>query len=122
MKITKILYTATSQWGNYDRDRENITLEAELTEGDDINEAFNQLRELVHGQLITESKFIEIRNKYRDAERALNSITSKVEKAQSTWETVSEFLKAQGLNTDPAKFPQLPQLPQAEALEGELDF
>lgn len=114
-KITKVSYSQLANLGNYEN--EKVELEATLEEGDNWQDVLEDLRQKVLEVTKGINDYMKTKNEIYDRERELRDLLVKVDKAKATWETVSTFLKAQGLNNDPAKFPELPQLEQAEIVD-----
>lgn len=106
MHIKRIEYSALFNLGDYENQK--FSLSADLEEGESVDEAMTTLK----------SKVIEMagdgaKNAWEErwrVQREIEDLTKKVEQARATWSTVSEFMRAQGLKSDPAEFPDLTKL------------
>jgi hypothetical protein len=115
-QITKVSYAKLTNLGNYEN--EKIELEAVVKEGEDWKIVLEELRTQVSEQTKGTVDLRKIREEFYEKEQQLNDLTLKVERAQKIWETVSTFMKAQGINTNPSQFPQLVE---AEIIGGSSD-
>ncbi|MGL5874031.1 MAG: hypothetical protein ACRC2R_16955 [Xenococcaceae cyanobacterium] len=107
-EITKVSYSKLTNLGNYSNER--IELEAIVKDGENWEEVLEDLRAKVSSKTKGVEEYRNLRDEIWKFERELEELIAKTEKARATWETVSTFMKAQGINTDPAMFPDLPAL------------
>jgi predicted deacylase len=102
MQITRVEYEGVFNLGNYEN--EKIRIAMTLTPDDSLDAAIKQLREQA------------IKNAQVDASEAyykrqalmteIKELEAKAEAARSQWTQTAEFLKVQGLRSDPPEMPQ----------------
>lgn len=121
MKITRIEYEACFNLGNYENER--IRYSAQVQPDEIIDSVVTRLRELARlNALPNMQKRWEERY---SLETEIRNLERKLAKAQQQWATAADFLKAQGINTEPPSFPELinllPEAAEESVVEGEYD-
>lgn len=124
MKIRQVSYAALASLGNYENQR--VELVAEIEEGDEWQDVLKDLETKVHSHLNNYEKYDKYRQCFRQSKRDLEDILRELDKARQNWETVTNFMKAQGLKDNAEEFPALLQLAPAkksdEAIDGILEM
>lgn len=120
MKITQVHYSALANLGNYEN--EKVELSAQLEEGENYHDCLEDLKLKVHAELNNVERYQKLQRSLRDKARELQTVHELLEKAKAQWEIVSTFMVSQGIKTDMAAFPVLPQLAPApqEVLEPDM--
>jgi hypothetical protein len=121
MEIKRIAYEACFNLGNYEN--EKIRVEAAWDGSGNFEEVVEMLRQRCMAAAQPDAnKSWEERHKLQ---REITQLEKRLKELQANWETVSSFLKAQGIKPDVAEFPQLtnllPVAPESEVIEPELD-
>lgn len=120
-EIKRIAYEACFNLGNYEN--EKIRVEAVWDGSGNFEEVVEMLRQrCVAAAQPDANKSWEERHRL---EREIRKLEQRLQELQTNWETVSAFLKAQGIKPDVAEFPKLnnllPAAPETEVIEPELD-
>ena len=104
-KIT-VTYSATADLVKYQGDRENICLSVEIDSFDDYADTLELLRSRVMEKLDIKKQYADLQRDYSEIRKKFERITKLTAQAQKDWETVKNFMEAQGLKTDTAEFPR----------------
>jgi predicted nuclease with TOPRIM domain len=120
-EVKRVAYEACFNLGNYEN--EKIRVEATWDGSEPLEEVVDHLRKKCSAAAQPDAQ------KTWDERYKLQSEVRKLEKRlqelQQNWDTVSTFLKTQGIKPDVAEFPMLsnllPAAPASEVVDGELD-
>lgn len=121
MEIKRIAYEACFNLGNYEN--EKIRVEAAWDGSGNFEEVVEMLRQRCIAAAQTDAN--KSWNERHRLEREIQKLEKRLQELKTNWESVSEFLKAQGIKHDFAEFPKLtnllPAAPETEVIEPELD-
>ena len=117
MKITKVTYRALFNLGNYEN--ETIEFETRLEENETPEEAIARLRD--RAVACAGSNVEENESKRRKLQVEVAGLERKMKETQKQWVEITDFLKAQGIKTDPVSFPSFSKLlkPAVESVDSE---
>lgn len=125
MEIKQVYYSALINLGNYNN--EKIGFKADVSEGESVEEVVEALRNKVK-----ECGGVDAETLYRELDQrrsALVQLNKKIEKATTQWNSISEFLRTQGIKPDTPDMPNftnlLPEVKSEEIVTGddvEVDF
>jgi vacuolar-type H+-ATPase subunit I/STV1 len=99
MKITLVHFSALVNTGNYEN--EKIGMDAQVEEGDTVEEVVEALKDRVFG-LLDRADYLQRHRKLREE---ISDLTEQAKEAQEQWEQARAFLIAQGLRPDAPEFP-----------------
>lgn len=115
MQITRVAYEACFNLGNYEN--EKIRIEATIAEGENSDDVIAALRDKVKTAALPsrEDLFSEI----YDAQKRLKDLNRLVEQKTEQWNSMAEFLRAQGIKADAVDMPVFERLlsPASEVVE-----
>lgn len=120
-EIKRIAYEACFNLGNYEN--EKIRLEVTYSADEDLDQVIAGLRQkCVSLAQPDANKSWQERDRLA---REIRQLEQRIQELKDNWETVSSFLKAQGIKPDVAEFPQLtnllPAAPNTEVVEPDYD-
>lgn len=120
-EVKRVAYEACFNLGNYEN--EKIRVEATWDGSTPLNEVVDHLRQKCAACAQPEAN--KSWEKRRQLQHAIDKLETRLQELQKNWETVSTFLKAQGIKPDAAEFPMLtnllPSAPESEIVDGELE-
>lgn len=99
----KVTYSGSS---NDYQGKETLSLSVDIDNFDDYDDTLELLRLKVLSQLGFKQKHEELVSEYKAVRQKFIEVTEQLESANKQWEQVCSFLKAQGLKSDAAEFPQ----------------
>ncbi len=106
MKITKVEYSASINLGDYNN--EKVGFVAEVGENELPEEVVEKLRSKV--KEVGGTNASALYDQIYKGKQELASLERKIKQANLTWNQTAEFLKAQGLKSDPPSMPQFTNL------------
>lgn len=113
MKIKKVTYSALVNLGDYQNER--IGMVAHLEEGDSPDAAIEELRRRVTE--ISGPRLADMQTKRWELRNELRDLESQLQTTRESWVRTAEFLKAQGIRSDPPEFPEFVKLLNPAAVE-----
>lgn len=123
MKITKVVYHALFNLGDYNN--EKIELSAQLEEGETPEDIVPKLRERVTA--LAQPNLKEMWDKRYELEQEIRRLEKKLAESRDSWNATAEFFRTQGIKPEMPDMPEFKNLlnPAAsehtEIVEGELD-
>ncbi len=107
-KTITVTYSASGEIGGYGGTKETIQLSADIDDFNNYPDTLEFLRSRVLDNLDAkiQERHEKLSSDFDETCKKFLDITEKLESAYKQWELVSNFLKTQGLKTDPVEFPQ----------------
>lgn len=120
-EIKHIAYEACFNLENYEN--EKIRIEATYPSDRELAEVVDELRQqCIAAAQPAQSKSWKRRRELQDE---ISRLENRLKELQANWETISTFLRTQGIKPDVAEFPQLtnllPAAPNTEVVEPDYD-
>lgn len=116
MEVKKIQYTVKNKIAY--EEYETISLVADITEGEDITQVYNQIKEIT--DKLRRDNIEDLDYQIREKRRVLRGIEEKINSSIAKWEQLRSFYSAQGIK-ELADIPQfnnlLPPVVEGEIVE-----
>lgn len=96
LKIHKVQYSALFNTGNYSNER--ISMSATLDEGETPETVIEELKDRVTAIAGPDPQ--KVRQALTDARYELEKVLTRIEEAQKDWNTLADFLRAQGIKPE----------------------
>lgn len=106
MKITRVTYSAVVNLGDYQNEQLGMT--ARLEDGEDPAQVIEELRAKIEPLKGSNANALD-QKRYRLRDE-VQTLERKLERLRLQWEQTAQFLKAQGIQTDPPTFPNFDNL------------
>lgn len=113
MKITKVVYHALFNLGDYEN--EKIELSAQLEEGETPEEVVPKLRERVTA--LAQPKQGEMWNQRYELEQEIKQLEKRLAESRTSWNATAEFLRTQGIKSEMPDMPEFKKLLNPAASE-----